>query len=118
MLESLRVRSAICVQLRSGPLGSWVDPFVVALQEAGYTPSVVRRHVRGAAVFGAWLARQGMAVDEVNEPVVSRFAGAYRRWRSPSRAHGRPNEIVTSVHLFAAFVWTHGAPFDRPARGP
>jgi hypothetical protein len=42
MLESLRVRPAICERIRSGPLGVWGDPFIAALAQQGYAPSVQR----------------------------------------------------------------------------
>ena len=50
MLESLRVRPRICQRIRSGPLGQWVDGFVDVLTTRGYATSVIRRHVRAAAI--------------------------------------------------------------------
>ena len=35
MLETLSVRPRICDQIRSGPLGSWVDDFVDVLMTRG-----------------------------------------------------------------------------------
>ena len=55
MLETLSVRSRICDQIRSGPLGRWVDDFVDVLITRGYATSTVRRYVRAAAIFSAWL---------------------------------------------------------------
>ena len=55
----LRERAAdqprICDQIRSGPLGHWVDDFVDVLMTRGYATGTVRRHVRAAAIFSAWL---------------------------------------------------------------
>ena len=51
MLETLSVRPRICQQIRSGPLGQWVDDFADILTTRGYATSVIRRHVRAAAIF-------------------------------------------------------------------
>ena len=63
MPEKLSVRPRICQQIRSGPLGQWIDDFVDVLTARGYATSVIRRHVRAAAVFSAWLERQRVALQ-------------------------------------------------------
>ena len=50
MPETLSVRPVICDQIRSGPLGRWVDDFVDVLITRGYATSTVRAHVRAAAI--------------------------------------------------------------------
>ena len=42
MLETLSVRPRICDQIRSGPLGRWVDDFVDVLMTRGYATGTVR----------------------------------------------------------------------------
>ncbi|HKE86480.1 MAG TPA: tyrosine-type recombinase/integrase [Vicinamibacterales bacterium] len=108
MLESLHVRPDICVRLRSGPLGSWVDPFVDALAQAGYTAGMRRRYVHAAGVFSTWLSRHRIAVADVDEHVVARFVSGRSRWHPPSRPRGRLNELVTGVRGFATFLWAQG----------
>ncbi len=85
MLESLRVRPAICTRIRSGPLGAWIEPFIVTLAERGYASSVQRRYLRAAAMFGVWMTRHRIAAAMVDEAVVGRFPGAHPRCVSPSR---------------------------------
>ena len=51
MLETLSVRPRMCDEIRSGPLGRWVDDFVEVLVTRGYATSTVRRYVRAAAIF-------------------------------------------------------------------
>ena len=60
MPETLSVRPRICQQVRSGTT-------------RGYATSVMRRHVRAAAIFSAWLERQRVAATEIDEPLVARF---------------------------------------------
>ena len=68
MLETLSVRPRICDQIRSGPLGRWVDDFVDVLMTRGYatghrarvSPHVVRHttamHLLQAGVDMATIA--------------------------------------------------------------
>ena len=114
MLESLHVRPAICKQIRSGPLGTWVEPFIAALAQRGHAPSVRRRHLRAAAVFGAWMRRHHLSVTTIDEAVVARFSREQRRWQSTSRPGGRINGLVTGVGARAAAVWGEGVA-GRPA---
>ena len=114
MPETLSVRPRICQQIRSGPLGQWIDDFVDVLTTRGYATSVVRRHVRAAAVFSAWLERQRVAATEIDEPLVARFINGLPRWGSPKRRPNRVSEVAGGVRLLAAHLWTRGVA-ARPA---
>ena len=67
MLEAPSVRPHICEQIRSGPLGHWVDDFVDVLSTRGYATSTMRRYVRAAAIFSAWLDQQRVAATDIDE---------------------------------------------------
>jgi len=117
MLERLAVRPHICRHIRSGPLGPWIEDFLLALTTNGYATSVIRRHVRAAVVFGDWLVRHQIAVADIDERVVAQFVGARARWRSPSRRNGRLSAVASGVRALAAHLWTHaiacpGAPVE------
>ena len=115
MLETLSVRPRICEQIRSGPLGQWIDDFVDVLTTRGYETSVMRRHVRAAAIFSAWLDRQRVAATEIDEPLVTRFISGLPRWRAPKRRHGRVSDVAGGVRLLAAHLRTRGvAPHPGP----
>ena len=115
MLETLSVRPRICEQIRSGPLGQWLDDFVDVLTTRGYETSVMRRHVRAAAIFSAWLDRQRVAATEIDEPLVTRFISGLPRWRAPKRRHGRVSNVAGGVRLLAAHLRTRGvAPHPGP----
>ena len=104
MPEKLSVRPRICQQIRSGPLGQWIDDFVDVLTARGYATSVIRRHVRAAAVFSAWLERQRVAATEIDEPLVARFISGLPRWGSPKRRPNRVSEVAGGVRLLAAHL--------------
>ena len=89
MLEALSVRPRICKQIRSGPLGRWVDDFVDVLSTRGYATSTMRRYVRAAAIFSAWLDRQRVAATDIDETLVTRFVTGLPRRPSATRQSGR-----------------------------
>ena len=109
MLESLSVRPRICEQIRSGPPGAWVDDFVEVLATRGYARSVIRRHVRSVAIFGAWLERQGLAAVEVDEAIITGFVSELPRCQAPGRRHGRVSEVAggfgCSPDIWPPRVW-------------
>jgi site-specific recombinase XerD len=109
MLERLAVRPHICRQIRSGPLGAWIESFLLALATNGYATSVIRRHLRAAVIFSDWLVRHRIAVADIDERVVAQFVGARARWRSPSRRNGRLSAVASGVHALAAHLWTHAS---------
>ncbi len=109
MLEWLHVRQDICRRIRSGPLGAWIDPFVAALKQSGYAPSVVRRYVQAATVFTTWLSRHRIVVSDIDEASVARFTSRLGRWKARARRHGRVNEIASGVRALAKFLWANGA---------
>ncbi len=117
MLETLSVRPRICQQIRSGPLGQWIDDFVDVLATRGYAATVIRYHVRAAAIFSVWLEQQGIAATEVDEPLVARFVSGLPRWRSPERRHGRVSAVAGGVRLLAVYLWTRGVGARRGPAG-
>ena len=108
MLETLSVRPRICDQIRSGPLGRWVDDFVDVLMTRGYATGTVRRYVRAAAIFSAWLAQQRVAATDVDETLVTRFVTGLSRRPSSTRPSGRLSDVAYGVRLLAAHLWTRG----------
>ncbi len=108
MLETLSVRPRICDQIRSGPLGGWVDDFVDVLMTRGYATSTVRRYVRAAAIFGVWLDQQRVAATDVDETLVTRFVTGLSRRPSSTRLSGVLPDVAYGVRLLAAHLWTRG----------
>ena len=108
MLETLSVRSRICDQIRSGPLGRWVDDFVDVLITRGYATSTVRRYVRAAAIFSVWLDQQRFAATDVDEKLVTRFVTGLPRRPSSTRPSGLLSDVASGVRLLAAHLWTQG----------
>ena len=119
MLETLSVHPRICEQIRSGPLGRWVDDFVDVLAGREYATSTIRRHVRAAAIFSDWLDQQDVAATDIDETLVSRFVGGVPRRPSPTRPSGRLSEVASGVRLLAVHLWTREvATRRRPVAAP
>ena len=108
MPETLSVRPVICDQIRSGPLGRWVDDFVDVLITRGYATSTVRQHVRAAAIFSVWLDQQRVAATDIDETLVTRFVTGLPRRPSSTRPSGLPSNVASGVRLLAAHLWTRG----------
>ena len=106
MLETLSVRPRICEEIRSGPLGRWVDDFVDVLAGREYATSTIRQHVRAAAIFSAWLDQQCVAATDIDETLVSRFVRGLSRRPSLTRPSGRLSEVASGVRLLAVHLWT------------
>ena len=106
MLEALSVRPHICEQIRSGPLGHWVDDFVGVLSTRGYATSTMRRYVRAAAIFSAWLDQQRVAATDIDETLITRFVTGLPRRPSATRASGLLSDVASGVRLLAVHLWT------------
>ena len=106
MLEALSVRPRICKEIRSGPLGRWVDDFVDVLSTRGYATSTMRRYVRAGAIFSAWLDRQRVAATDIDETLVTRFVTGLPRRPSATRLSGRLSDVAGGVRLLAVHLWT------------
>ena len=87
---------------------NWIDDFVDILVTRGYATSVIRRHVRAAAIFSTWLERQRIAATEIDEPLVARFISGLPRWRASKRRHDRVSSVAGGVRLLAEHLWTRG----------
>jgi integrase/recombinase XerD len=70
-------------RLRSGSVGLYLDGFVSALDEAGYSPHTICGYVRAAAHLGRWIDRQGIAITSIDASILSRF----RKHLSHCRCH-------------------------------
>ena len=108
MLETLSVHPRICDQVRSGPLGRWIDDFVDVHMTRGYATSTLRRHVRAAAIFSVWLDQQHVAATDVDETLVTRFVTGLPRRPSSTRPSGLPSNVASGVRLLAAHLWSRG----------
>jgi site-specific recombinase XerD len=71
---------------KPGPLGPFVEGYRAWLLGRGYSPSVVIRSLIALGHLGRWMAREGLAVDQLTAEAVSTFLAEYRsdRGRLPT----------------------------------
>ena len=112
MLETLSVRSRICDQIRSGPLGRWVDDFVDVLIMRGYATSTVRRYVRAAVaascaalaiIAASTLAR---APEARRTPAGARTVGVVLWWSESWGSRCGARRPSGSDGIVRLHVWT------------
>lgn len=115
MLETLHVRSAICVRLRSG---RWARGSTLSLRRWSDKRMRLTLVLCARRLRSAWLARHGIAVGAIDAQAVARFANSRRRWPHPVRPGGRQDQLVGGVGLFAAFLWEHGGAVRHPCVAP
>ena len=65
----IKVRS----RMESGPIGPYLSEIAAVLHRDGYTRGTIRRHLRAADHFGAWLLKQGMVVTDISTSTVDRL---------------------------------------------
>ena len=63
---------------KPGPLGPFVEGYRAWLLGRGYSPSVVIRSLIALGHLGRWMAREGLAVDQLTAEAVSTFLAEYR----------------------------------------
>jgi hypothetical protein len=91
MLEHFFTRTSVVAQLRSGPLGPYLDDLATHLHQQGYAPSSIQSYLRAGNSFGRWLHAQGYAVNEMDDAVFQRYVAGLNRYRSghlPKAAEG------------------------------
>lgn len=81
--------------LDPGPLSSWIDQFAADLAAQRYTPLTIEGYTASARHFAAWLGSAGIAIDDIGDDVVRRFAEhrcrcpGGRRWLRVSPKYSR-----------------------------
>ena len=73
MIDYFYSKPADLRRLRTGPLGSCIDPFATLLAEQGYCRLPARRKIRLIAALNRWLLRKHLTVRHLNEERVQAF---------------------------------------------
>lgn len=61
-----------------GPLDGLKAGFAAELERQGYSPATAGRYVRRLGNLNGWMAREGLAVEDLSPAVVDRFCAACR----------------------------------------
>lgn len=73
MLENFLPSRAAVERLRGGLLGAHLDSFIATVSQLGYARSTVRERLWLLGDLARWLQREGLALGDLHEQVVSHF---------------------------------------------
>ena len=79
--SQIKVRS----RMESGPIGPYLSEIAALLHRNGYARSTIRRHLRAANRFGAWILKEGMSIVDINASTVDRLPAGTGSSVFPSR---------------------------------
>jgi hypothetical protein len=107
MLEKVYTCPIRLQQLRRSPAGPLFEGFAHQLCQAGYTRTVVQKHIRIADHYIYWADRQGIAVADLNESSIKGFDRHLCRCRCKCPSDGRTYPLKRqndSAHLFLGYL--------------
>ena len=105
-------------KLRAGCAGHFLDGFVEALTEAGYTRRTIREHLGGAVHLGRWAEDAGVALCGLDERAVGMFIEHLRVCRCDKRRRCLFARTEKSAKVFLQHLRQVGAvgPAADPVR--
>ena len=66
MLDTFFTQIKVRSRMESGPIGPYLSEIAALLHRDGYARSTIRRHLRAADRFGAWILKEGMSIVDIN----------------------------------------------------
>jgi hypothetical protein len=66
MLDTFFTQIKVRSRMESGPIGPYLSEIAAVLHRNGYARSTIRRHLRAADRFGAWILKEGMSIVDIN----------------------------------------------------
>jgi integrase/recombinase XerD len=119
MLTTYFTHPFTLLNLRSGPVGPYLDEFASQLTQAGYSHYKIRAHLRGAGRFSAWAARSGLTIEALDSQALARFGRSLNsQGRLRCRRGAYSNTFIGARHL-VGFLQAKGViPMPAPAAEP
>jgi integrase/recombinase XerD len=108
MLEQFFTQPKVLRRLREGVFGPYLPAFAESLQQEGYSKACIRRHLRAADHFGAWLTKQRLAVGELTRATLDRYIEGRGRLYSASTPNGRLPHSAQGLHELLNFLGSQG----------
>ena len=99
--------------MESGPIGPYLSEIAALLHRNAYARSTIRRHLRAADRFGAWILKEGMSIVDINASIVDRYLEGLGRQFFPSRLGGVP---AASLRKFTLAYCTQDQPLSSAFR--
>jgi hypothetical protein len=98
MLKQFFTQPKVLRRLQEGVFGPYLPAFAVSLQQEGYSKGCIRRHLRAADRFGAWLSQQKLTLSDLTRALVKRYIEGRGRLYSASRPNGALPHNAQGLH--------------------
>jgi hypothetical protein len=107
LIHSL-LRSNCDLEWRGGPIGPYLSEIAAMLHRNGYSRSTIRRHLRAADRFGAWILKEGMSIVDINASIVDRYLKGLGRQFFPSCLGGRLPDKASGLRQMVEMLSEQG----------
>ena len=108
MLKQFFTQPKVLRRLQEGVFGPYLPAFAMSLQQEGYSKGCIRRHLRAADRFGAWLSQQKLTLSDLTRALVERYIEGRGRLYSASRPNGALPHNAQGLHELMAFLTSKG----------
>jgi site-specific recombinase XerD len=118
VIEKFFTQPKTLSRLRSGLLGPHLPALASALDEAKYSNGSIRRHLRAADHFGAWLQQQAIEPDQVDGATIECYIRGLGRMYSLHSPQGRLPHKALGLRQFLELLRQRGALKALAEKGP
>ena len=95
-------------RMQCGPMGAYLSKIAAVLWQQGYARGAIRLHLRAVDQFGAWLVKEGLLPNDINNSVVDRYLEGLDRQFSPSCIGGRLPHKALGLRELVEFLRRQG----------
>ena len=108
MFKQFFTQPKVLRRLQEGVFGPYLPAFAASLLKGGYSRGCIRRHLRAADHFGAWLTKQRLPIGNLTKAIVERYIEGRGRLYSASTPNGRLPHNARSLHELVEFLKLQG----------
>ena len=108
MFKQFFTQPKVLRRLQEGVFGPYLPAFAASLLKGGYSRGCIRRHLRAADHFGAWLTKQRLPIGNLTKAIVERYIEGPGRLYSASTPNGRLPHNARSLHELVEFLKLKG----------
>src|ERR1700722_19053442 len=117
MIKQFFTQPKVLSRLQEGVFGPYLPVFAASLHEEGYSRGCIRRHLRAADHFGAWLIKRRLTVGDLTRKIVDSYIDRRGRLYSASSPNGRLPQSAQGLHELLEFLKQQGV-IAPPAETP
>jgi hypothetical protein len=108
MIKQIFTQPKVLSRLEKGVFGPYLPAFAAYLHKEGFSRECIRRHLRAADHFGAWLTEQRLIVGDLTTAIVERYIEGRGRLYPACRPNGRLPHDTRGLHGLVEFLKQQG----------